>query len=93
MVVERGRRIGFEVKFNEAPRVTKAMRTAMETLALEHLFIVCPTREACRIDHGITMLPDTEGGRSACPDRSSLRRWELCRRNRADDAEPARDNR
>ena len=60
MVVERGRRIGFEVKFNEAPRVTKAMRTAMETLALDHLFIVCPTREACRIDHGMTMLPDTE---------------------------------
>ena len=60
MVVDRGRRIGFEVKFNEAPRVTKAMRTAMETLALEHLFIVCPTREASRIDQGITMLPDTE---------------------------------
>ena len=60
MVVERGRRIGFEVKFNEAPRVTKAMRTAMETLTLDHLFIVCPTREACRIDHGMTMLPDTE---------------------------------
>lgn len=60
MVVERGRRIGFKVKFNEASRVTKAMRTAMETLALNHLFIVCPTREASRVDHGITMLPDTK---------------------------------
>lgn len=32
----------------------------METLALDHLFIVCPTRRVSRIDHGITMLPDTE---------------------------------
>ena len=46
-------------RIGEAPRVTKAMRTAMETLGLDHLFIVCPTREASRIDHGITMLPDT----------------------------------
>ena len=60
MVVERGRRIGFEVKFSEAPRVTKAMRSAMETLALAHLFIVCPTREACRVDYRITMLSDTD---------------------------------
>jgi len=60
MVVERGRRIGFEVKFNEAPRVTNAMRTALDTLALDHLFIVCPTREAARVDHRITMLPDTD---------------------------------
>ena len=30
-----------------------------DTLALDHLFIVCPTREACQVDHGITMLPDT----------------------------------
>ena len=60
LTVERGRRIGFEVRFSEAPRVTKAMRTAMETLALDHLFIVCPTREACRVDDRITMLPDTD---------------------------------
>ena len=40
--------------------MTKAMRTALETLALDHLFIVCPTREAARVDHRITMLADTD---------------------------------
>ena len=60
LVIERGRRIGFEVKFNEAPRVTAAMRNAAETLALDHLFVVCPTPHAYPVDAGITVLPITE---------------------------------
>ena len=60
LVIERGRRIGFEVKFNEAPRVTAAMRNVAETLALDHLFVVCPTPHAYPVDAGITVLPITE---------------------------------
>ena len=60
LVIERGRRIGFEVKFNEAPRVTAAMRNVAGTLALDHLFVVCPTRHAYPVDAGITVLPITE---------------------------------
>ena len=60
LVIERGRRIGFEVKFNEAPRVTTAMRSVAETLALDHLFVVCPTPHAYPVDTGITVLPITE---------------------------------
>ncbi len=60
LVIERGRRIGFEVKFNEAPRITAAMRNVAETLALDHLFVVCPTRHAYPVDAGITVLPITE---------------------------------
>ena len=33
LVVRRGRRIGFEVKFNEAPQVTRGMRAVAKTLA------------------------------------------------------------
>lgn len=60
LVIDRGRRIGFEVKFNEAPRVTAAMRNVGETLALDHLFVVCPTQHAYPVDAGITVLPITE---------------------------------
>lgn len=60
LVIDRGRRIGFAVKFNEAPRVTAAMRNVAETLALDHLFVVCPTRHAYPVDAGITVLPITE---------------------------------
>ena len=48
------------MKFNEAPRVTAAMRNVAETLALDHLFVVCPTRHAYPVDAGITVLPITE---------------------------------
>ena len=60
LVIERGRRIGFEVKFNEAPRVTATMHSVAETLALDHLFVVCPTPHAYPVDAGITVLPNTE---------------------------------
>ena len=54
------RRIGFEVKFNEAPRVTAAMRSVAATLALDHLFVVCPTPRAHPVDAGVTVLPLTD---------------------------------
>ena len=60
LVIDRGRRIGFEVKFNEAPRVTAAMRSVGETLALDHLFVVCPTPRAYPVDAGVTVLPLTD---------------------------------
>ncbi|MCP4415912.1 MAG: hypothetical protein GY805_04770 [Chloroflexi bacterium] len=31
---------GVEIKFQEAPKVTKSMRIALETLNLEHLWVV-----------------------------------------------------
>ena len=57
LVIERGRRIGFEVKFSEAPKLTRTTRTVAETLALDHLFVVCPTRAAYPVDDRITVLP------------------------------------
>ena len=60
LVIDRGRRIGFEVKFNEAPRVTAAMRNVAETLALDHLFVVCPTQHTYPVDAGVTVLPLTD---------------------------------
>ena len=59
LIVRRGRRIGFEVKFNEAPQVTRGMRAVAKTLALDHLFVVCPTRHGYPVDDRITVLPVT----------------------------------
>lgn len=56
----RGLRIGFEMKFSEAPKVTGAMRNTAETLRLDHLFVVCPTRSAYPVERHITVLPATE---------------------------------
>ena len=57
LTLHQGRRIGFEVKFNEAPDVTRSMRNLVELLTLDHLFVVCPTRDAWPVDARISVLP------------------------------------
>ena len=52
-----GRRHGVEVKFSEAPRVTRSMRTALEDLSLDHLWVVYPGRHAYPADERITCWP------------------------------------
>jgi predicted AAA+ superfamily ATPase len=52
-----GRRHGVEVKFNEAPAVTRSMRTALEDLSLDHLWIVHPGRHRYAADPRITAWP------------------------------------
>ena len=57
LVFDRGRRIGFEVKFNEASDVTRSMREVVRVLSLDHLFVVCPGRHAYPVDSHISVLP------------------------------------
>ena len=57
LVFDKGRRIGFEVKFNEAPEVTRTMRHVVPLLSLDHLFVVCPGRDAYPVDAHISVLP------------------------------------
>ena len=40
--------------------MTAAMQSVAETLALDHLFVVCPTPSAYAVDPGITVLPITD---------------------------------
>lgn len=53
----RGHRYGVEVKFSEAPHVTKSMRIAFHDLNLRHLWIIYPGREAYPVDKDITVWP------------------------------------
>ena len=52
-----GKRYGFEIKFNEAPRITKSMKMALGDLGLEHLWVVYPGSETYPADPKITVLP------------------------------------
>jgi len=59
LLLLRGRRIGFEMKFSEAPRVRASTREIASALGLDHLFVVCPTRQAYPAASDITVLPAT----------------------------------
>ena len=53
----KGKRFGAEFKFNEAPKITKSMRTAMKDLQLDHLWIIYPGKHVYPADENITVCP------------------------------------
>jgi hypothetical protein len=53
----RGHSYGIEVKFNEAPRVTRSMRIAQEELGLDHLWIIYPGEHRFPVDKKISVWP------------------------------------
>ena len=42
LVTLNGKRVGVEVKYADAPRITRSMRVALEDLQLSHLYVVHP---------------------------------------------------
>ena len=55
--LHRGRRIGVELKREDAPRVTKSMRVAWQDLRLDRLFVVHPGDRRYALDEGIECVP------------------------------------
>lgn len=52
-----GRRLGVECKRVDAPRLTPSMRTALEDLALDHLFVFYPGARSYPLAERVTVLP------------------------------------
>ena len=57
LILKSGKRYGLEVKYGDAPGVTKSMRIAVSDLNLEQLFIVYPGQESYSLDPKIQVLP------------------------------------
>jgi len=51
-----GQAIGYEVKYADAPRTTRSMRTAITDLDLKHLYVVYPGEQTYPLDDRITCL-------------------------------------
>jgi len=41
LIIQEGRRLGFEIKLTRSPQVTSSMRAATKTLGLDHLYVMC----------------------------------------------------
>ncbi|KKQ33027.1 MAG: ATPase [candidate division TM6 bacterium GW2011_GWF2_37_49] len=53
-VFKDGKRLGFEFKYTDVPKVTKSMQIAIADLKLDHLTIVYPGKEAFPLNEKIT---------------------------------------
>lgn len=51
-----GQRMGFEVKFSSAPKVTKGFWQARDDLQLTHTFIVAPVTEGWPVQDGVSVM-------------------------------------
>lgn len=57
MFFYRGKRYGIEVKFSEAPEVTRSMHIALQDLGLAHLWILYPGNQAYPVHENISVYP------------------------------------
>jgi uncharacterized protein len=53
----RGRRYGFECKYQDAPAMTRSMHAALSDLSLDHLWVVYPGPTEYKIHKKVTALP------------------------------------
>jgi hypothetical protein len=53
----RGKRYGFECKFQDAPGMTRSMHAALSDLSLDHLWVIYPGHAEYPIDTNVTAVP------------------------------------
>lgn len=60
LVMKNGKRLGFEIKYSETPKVTRSMHQIIDDLKLDQFFIVYQGRHRLELDDKIQLLPITE---------------------------------
>lgn len=56
LVINGNKKIGFEIKYTDSPKITKSMRIAINDLNLDHLYLVIPGKEFFRLDKKIVCI-------------------------------------
>jgi len=62
LTLHKGKRLGFEFKFADAPHLTRSMRTAIEDLGLDRLFVVYPGNRRYDLSENAWAVPLEEIG-------------------------------
>jgi len=57
MVLKGGRKLGFEIKFSESPKITRSMLSAFDDLKLDHLFLIYKGNRKLSLDEKISAVP------------------------------------
>jgi hypothetical protein len=58
LIIQDGRRLGFEIKLTQSPKVTASMRASCEMLGLAHLYVLCHGEgEPWPMAEGISAVP------------------------------------
>jgi uncharacterized protein len=55
LIMKYGKKLGFEFKYTDNPKVTKSMHIAINDLNLDHIFIIVPIDDYYLLDKKITV--------------------------------------
>ncbi|MBL8676817.1 MAG: ATP-binding protein [Alphaproteobacteria bacterium] len=53
LIIKGGKKIGFEIKYTDAPKITRSMHTALETLDLDSLTVIYPGKQSFSLSEKI----------------------------------------
>lgn len=56
-MVKYGKKIGFEFKYTDNPKTTRSMRIAIDSLKLDHIYIIVPLGDHYVLDEKISVCP------------------------------------
>jgi uncharacterized protein len=56
LIIKGGKRLGFEIKYTDAPKITKSMHTALEILRLDSLIVIFPGSKSIPLSDKITAI-------------------------------------
>jgi hypothetical protein len=54
--IKDGKKLGFEFKFADAPKITSSMRISVEELKLDHLYIIYPGNQTHKLNEKMTIV-------------------------------------
>lgn len=55
-----GKRLGFEVKYTEIPKITRSMYNVLEDLKLDKLYLIYNGKRKLELDYGIVAIPSNQ---------------------------------
>lgn len=55
LIMKAGKRIGFEFKYTDNPKITKSIRIAIEDLKLDHVYIITPIGDYYLLENNISI--------------------------------------
>ncbi len=56
LLMYQGKKLGFEFKFSDAPKITKSMNQALTDLKLDHLFVIYPGKREIPVASTISIV-------------------------------------
>jgi predicted AAA+ superfamily ATPase len=60
LVVKSGKKLGFEIKYSDVPKITRSMNSVIEELGLDKLFLIYQGKRKLQLQERIFALPANE---------------------------------